>query len=132
QERFRVPARRLVLVPNGIDVSLYADNDSESSSAYRTRLLAGRGGPLVVAVGNLSSVKGHEHLVEAAARVAGELSGLRVVILGREGDNAAVVRHRIASLGLEDHVLLAGETADVPRALAAADLFVHPSSREGL
>jgi glycosyltransferase involved in cell wall biosynthesis len=132
QVRFRIPPRRLVVVPNAIDLAAFGNRDARASRARRKELLDGCEGPLVVAVGSLSSVKGHEHLVDAGARLVDKFPELRVVIVGRDGDNAALVRRRIAELRLRKHVSLTGENGDVPTTLAAADLFVHTSHREGL
>jgi glycosyltransferase involved in cell wall biosynthesis len=131
-ERFRIRASKLVVLPNGIDCAAYAVVDRNAAQARRVQLLDGHAGPLVVAVGTLSSVKGHEHLVEATARLVGRFPEIRVVIVGRDGDNAVRVRQLIAARGLRAHILLAGESKAVATTLAAADLFVQPSRREGL
>lgn len=130
-ERFRVASGKVVVVPNAIDVGGYS-GESEAGVTRRAELLGDRPGPLIVAVGTLSSVKGHEQLVDATGRLIGEFPSIRLVIVGRDGDNAALVRERIAARGLQEHVVLAGEQTDVASFLGAADLFVHASIREGL
>jgi glycosyltransferase involved in cell wall biosynthesis len=42
------------------------------------------------------------------------------------------LRRRVAELGLQQHVLLAGFRADVPELLPGLDLLAHPAEREGL
>jgi len=86
---------------------------------------------LLVAVGNLYPVKGHRHLIDAAALLAGRHPALHVAIAGRgamEGDLRAAARDR----GLADRVHLIGLRSDVPAVLGAADVFVLPSLSEGL
>jgi len=62
-------------------------------------------------VGNLLPAKGHQHLVEAATFLLHEFPDARIVIVGRSDANEPPVRERIASLGLEQHVLLAASAA---------------------
>ena len=84
-------------------------------------------GPLAVAVGALVDHKGHAVLIRAAAR----LPDLRVAILG-EGPRREGLAALARDLGVADRVQLLGSRGDVPRWLASADVFVHPSVEEGL
>jgi glycosyltransferase involved in cell wall biosynthesis len=126
----------MVVVPNSIDTAAYRAYDPSRLCARRCELLGGRVGPVVVSVGSLGPAKGHEYLVDAAARLVGQrggrFRGLRVVIVGRDRDSGPLVRQRIAAWGLEDRVVLGGECADIATTLAAADLFVDPSVWQGL
>jgi len=127
-----LPACHVVDIPNGIDTVAVAAVSPAEAAARRAELLAGAAGPLVLAVGNLLIAKGHVVLVEAAALLRPRFPGLRVAIVGREGEGAPAVRERIAALGLERHVALVGQRRDVPALLAAADAFALPSLWEGL
>jgi glycosyltransferase involved in cell wall biosynthesis len=129
--RLRLPAHKLVDVPNGIDTAAYIA-DPTAIEACRAAALAGLAGPLVVAVGNLRPAKGHEYLIEAAANLRDYLPGLRVLIAGRSDPHEGYLRARITALNLEHHVTLAGQRDDVPALLGAADLFVQSSILEGL
>lgn len=88
---------------------------------------------LLLAVGNLYSVKGHDILVRAASllRSHGDLPPWRIAIAGR-GEQAEMLRRLILELELADCVTLLGLRDDVPDLLAASDLFVMPSRSEGL
>ena len=70
--------------------------------------------------------------LSAVARAAGEVPGLRCVILG-DGPEAEATRAAVRSLGLEGAVELRGRVshAEVMRELAGAACLVHPSEREG-
>jgi glycosyltransferase involved in cell wall biosynthesis len=129
--QFRLPAGKLVDVPNGIDVAAYAGTDSRAK-ACRDAFLKGATGPLVIAVGNLRPAKGHEYLVDGTARLRRRFPGLRVVIVGRGGEHETALRARIIALNLDNCVELAGVRRDVAPILQAADLFVQPSVTEGL
>jgi glycosyltransferase involved in cell wall biosynthesis len=87
---------------------------------------------LMLAVGNLYPVKGHPVLLDALQRVATRAPGpWRLVVAGR-GRNKAALEERARELGLAEHVQFLGHRDDVPDLLAAADVFVMPSLREGL
>lgn len=121
---------RLVTVPNGIETSRPpADADA---ATQRRALLGAAGGPLVVAVGNVLPAKGHDVLVEAAAILEPRFPGLRVAIVGRLDHGRGPVEQRIEELGQGERVTLAGPSTEVAAIVAAADLFVLPSLREGL
>jgi len=127
-----LPARKVVDVPNGIDIDAFARIDPAMVAARRSELLGGAAGPLIVSVGNLLPAKGHIHLVEAARLLAPRFPELRVAIVGRAEEAALAVRAAIAEGDIARHVALVGQRRDVAALLAAADLFVLPSLWEGL
>lgn len=86
---------------------------------------------LIVAVGNLYPVKGHQHAIDALARLAARHPSVHLAISGR-GELEGALLARAREHGLEHCVHLLGLRADVPAVLAAADLFVMPSLSEGL
>lgn len=121
-----VNGQLISVVNNGVDTSLYASGDG---SALRARLAA----PdefLIGTVGRLATAKNHPRLVEAAAILRDAGVPVRVVIVG-EGPERGTTEARIAELNMGDHVTLLGERDDVPDLLAAFDVFVLSSDREG-
>ncbi len=87
--------------------------------------------PLITYVANLFPYKGHMDLVDAARTVVGEFPSARFLLVGRDSGAMDAVRDRIAALGLERHVLLAGLRTDAVRIAAASSFVVHPSHEEG-
>lgn len=87
----------------------------------------------LVNVGRLSEQKGHLVLLEAAGRLRREGLDFELVILG-DGPLRSPLEARLAELGLEDAVRLAGWAtgAEVRRQLAEARALVLPSFAEGL
>jgi glycosyltransferase involved in cell wall biosynthesis len=108
----------------GVDRDAYRP---ELRNAARRAL--GVEGPLIVAPGNLVAIKGHALAVEALGRI----EGASLVIAG-EGPERPALERLIAERGLEGRARLAGRVApgDMPALLAAADLMLLPSEREGL
>ncbi len=131
-EKLRLPASKVVDVPNGIDTEAFAHPDPAIVAARRRELLADSAGPLVMAVGNLRQPKGHEYLIAATPLVAQTFPTVRVAIVGRKTAYEPVLREQIAACGVEDQVVLTGQRRDVAELVAAADLFVLPSVLEGL
>jgi glycosyltransferase involved in cell wall biosynthesis len=76
------------------------------------RLRPGPDAPLVLGLGGTTPVVRPGLLVEALALVCAEVPAARLVFVGDEDPAAApALRRRIAELGIEDHVELAGPVA---------------------
>lgn len=84
---------------------------------------------LVLSVGELNHNKNHETVLRAMAQCNDP--NLFYMIAGR-GELDTYLEQTALSLGLQDHFRLLGFRNDVPELYKAADLFVHPSFREGL
>jgi glycosyltransferase involved in cell wall biosynthesis len=127
-----IDPRKLMVVPNGVDVSVFDALDGQAVRACRRELLRGRAGPLVVSVGKLARRKAHQLLVDATPHLLPHFPDVRVAIVGGAGSNAELVRERIDSLSLRSHVECFAERSDIGEVLAAADVFALPSLAEGL
>lgn len=86
---------------------------------------------LIGTVANFRSQKGYPDLLTAARMVVDSHEGVRFVAVG-QGPQEHDVRALHAGLGLGDRFQLLGYRADVPRILAACDVFVMASRYEGL
>jgi glycosyltransferase involved in cell wall biosynthesis len=120
-----VARSRIEIIPNGVH-AVPADG-----SAVREELRLGPDDRLVVTIGNLYPVKGHVHLIDAMALLAGRHPRLQLAICGR-GDLEDALRSRANARGIGNRVHLLGLRTDVAAVLAAADLFALPSLSEGL
>src|SRR5437870_5909939 len=126
----RVGVRRehIRVVPSGIDPGAYSAGP-ETRKALRDEWGVGAEALLVLVLGALERRKGHAVLLEAARRLAPAALGLRYVFCG-EGSEARALGEAAAPLG--GAVRFAGFRRDVSACLAAADIVVLPSLREGL
>jgi glycosyltransferase involved in cell wall biosynthesis len=87
---------------------------------------------LVAVVANMHfESKGHTDLLHAATVVSREFRTVKFLLIG-DGAERARLEVMTAELGLGETVLFLGRRNDVPRLLACCDLFVLPSSAEGL
>jgi glycosyltransferase involved in cell wall biosynthesis len=117
---YGVARRRIRVVHNAID----------PSRRKWERDLAGTE-PLVLFAGRLTRQKGPDYFLEAAARVAREMPGVRFAVAG-SGDRLAALRERAGALGLGRDVLFTGflPAAELDRLYAHADVYVMPSISE--
>jgi glycosyltransferase involved in cell wall biosynthesis len=115
--RERVPARKLAIIPNGLDLRQFKPR------GHRAR-------PRRVAiVSNLRPEKGHDVLLAAAVEVLREEPDARFDVVG-DGTERARLESRAAALGLAGAVNFLGHSDDVAARLAEADIFVLPSRSE--
>jgi glycosyltransferase involved in cell wall biosynthesis len=103
----------------------------EHRRAVRVELGLAEGELLALTVANLRWQKGHDILLRAAKSVTSRGLPVRFVFVG-DGPRRRELELQRASLSLDDQVLFLGDRDDVPRLLAAADLFVLPSRFESL
>lgn len=120
-----IPQSRVVTIPNGVRPG------PAVQSGLREELGLGSGDQLVVAVGNLYPVKGHEYLLQTLAQLATTFPTLHVAIAGR-GELEQPLRERARALHLSDRFHLLGLRSDIANVLAGADVFVLPSLSEGV
>lgn len=122
-----LPARKVEIVLAGVDVSSYA----EDRGAARAALGIGEAERVATIIARLHPVKNHPLLLKAFAEVARKLGCARLLVVG-EGREEGLIRREVERLGLVERVRLLGTRRDVPRILAATDVFVLSSDSEGL
>lgn len=125
---------RIAIIYRGIDVGAYSDS---AVSPDRIRTLRRAWGVaetrrIVLLPGRMSGVKGHEVLIDAAARLAAAgHDDVDFVLAGdteyRE-DHVGRLVDRILRLGLGHRVRLVGHCDDMPAANMLADVAVAPST----
>jgi glycosyltransferase involved in cell wall biosynthesis len=86
---------------------------------------------IVGSVGWLTDIKGHEYLIEAAAKLKQDFPSLHLVIIG-SGDRHDALLQQAELAGLRDAVHFLGHRIDIEACLAGMDLFVLPSLNEGM
>lgn len=125
----RLEGRPIDVVPNAVvpPPALAVDE----RAALRRQLVGDATRPLLIAVGRVTGAKGYTDLIAAMAQLRPRRPPAALVIAGG-GKTIDHLAAQIASLGLAEHVKLLGPREDVPRLLAAADLFVSSSHWEGL
>jgi glycosyltransferase involved in cell wall biosynthesis len=92
---------------------------------------AARESPLLGSVGVLSPDKGHELLIRALAELRKEYSGCRLLLAG-DGPSRPMLEALAKDLGVQQAVLFAGFVKDIESVYPALEVFLFPSSFEGL
>lgn len=83
-------------------------------------------------VGRFHERKNHALIVEVAAEVFRREPSARLLLVG-DGDGEDKVRAHVHALGIDDRVVFAGASDQVPQLLRhAMDVFLFPSHHEGL
>jgi glycosyltransferase involved in cell wall biosynthesis len=114
RECVRLPAERLDMVPNGVDIGRFTPRPTGRNDAYTA-----------VWLGVMAPVKRLEVLLRAIA----DVPGLRLCLLG-SGPDRANVRREVTSLGLGDRVVMPGAVTSPAARLTEADAFVLSSAAE--
>ncbi|MDB5358192.1 MAG: glycosyltransferase [Phycisphaerales bacterium] len=122
-----IPKRKLRLIRAGVSL----DHHRESCAQARAALGLGEAEKVASIVARLSPEKNHRLLLSAFAIVSHRFPEARLLIVG-DGTERSGLKHEISRLGLEGRVRMLGVRRDVHRILAASDLFVLSSDREGL
>lgn len=86
--------------------------------------------PLILSVGRLTEAKGFFDLLDAFKIIHSVRPNAALVIAGRGGLKDELISH-LRKLELQNDVFLLGPRHDVPRLLAAADIYVNSSLWEG-
>jgi glycosyltransferase involved in cell wall biosynthesis len=125
--------QRIVAVPNAVDTDRFFPDDK---SAAKRRVGAPPAIALVLMLANLAPHKGQE----TALRVTAVLKEIGVNIAlwlagverGGEQRYTTYLRLLASELGVDDRVRFLGHRDDTPDLLQAADIFLLPSTLEGL
>jgi glycosyltransferase involved in cell wall biosynthesis len=130
------PRDKIFVVHNALDVTQW--DPSIDGTAARQELGVPTDAPVVGIASRLFKWKGHGYLVDAMAGVIKELPEARLVIVGEDdpradpgsGSYRAQLEQQARQLGIDQNIVFTGFRTDVPRLMAAFDVFAHPSWEE--
>jgi glycosyltransferase involved in cell wall biosynthesis len=120
------PATRLHTIHNGIDIAAFmalGRDDAPAAGARRT----------IVCVGRFVQSKGHDTLLQAYARLAGDYPDVDLLLIGASDSALPALRAACAAQRLEQRVTFLADIAheQVARHMRHATVFVLPSRLEG-
>ena len=121
-----VASSKVCVVNNGVDTVYFAGGNGASLR----EALAASHEVLIGTVGRLAEAKNHKRLIDAAVLLREWDFPIKVVIAG-DGPLKAELYDYIAQQQAEHFVSLLGTRSDIPDLLAALDVFVLSSDREG-
>ena len=127
-EEIGLPKEKVRVIRNGLDL---AEFDAAAARGPSKALPDPEGCLVVGAVGRLERQKGMMDLVEAFARLPGDLQQVKLWIVG-EGPLERKLQRKATELGMEERVRFLGVRSDVPALMTRFDLFALSSLWEGL
>ncbi|MFH1078173.1 MAG: glycosyltransferase family 4 protein [Patescibacteria group bacterium] len=127
------PRHRLVTIPNGIDLAAF-DRDLLPRDEARKRLGLPLDATVIGTVANFYPAKNLPWYLEAISSSEGlrHAQARNLFVIVGDGPDKALVEAARDRFGLESTVLLPGRRADVRTLFRAFDMFVLPSSKEGM
>jgi glycosyltransferase involved in cell wall biosynthesis len=123
------PAKR-VFLPNGVDTSRYVPVSEEHKQTLRAALSLPPFGTIVVYAGRLVPEKRVDSLLKIWDQIRERHFDAHLLILGAGSDESRL--REMSALLKQRGVQFVGQVSDAGPYLQAADLFVLPSSTEGL
>lgn len=120
-----VPAEKITIVPNAVDVEAFPVTEPDRS--LKARLGLPIDAPTVGYISNVSHREGHDVLLRAFAEVARTRADVRCLIVG-DGPELANMERLASSLGVHDRVVFTGEVdhGDIRAFYSIIDVFVVP------
>jgi glycosyltransferase involved in cell wall biosynthesis len=129
QARLRENGIESVVVPNGVDLGRFRLTAGESKAALRLQDAAS-GRPVISVVGTMRPIKGTDDAIACAVELQQAGTRFLMALVGK-GEQRRY-RRAVQSTGVEDVVLVLGETRDVPAILRHTDVFLALSGGSGM
>lgn len=128
-----VPPEKVVTLHDAVDTEAFSVS-RVSRDRVRREFMFTDDTIVVGFVGRFSPGKGHEELLEAAARLNKRYANIRFLVVGEASRGEEAYEQRIKSLckslRLDAVVHFAGYRKDIPDVMAAFDIFAFPSHAE--
>lgn len=129
-EFLRISEEKLTVIHSGVDMRKFPPSSVDPGETKRKTGIP-VGACVVGAVGRLTAVKGHIHLLAAAAKVIAARSDTVFILLG-DGELKSELAEAANKLGIKEKVRFLGWRSDVADIMSAFDIFVFPSLNEGM
>ncbi|UCE01866.1 MAG: glycosyltransferase family 4 protein [Candidatus Latescibacterota bacterium] len=124
-----VDAKRIAVVPNGVDVERLSA--SRNAAAHDPWELKSRGMRLVGSVGSLTREKNPALLLQAFALLRQQIPDVHLLLVG-DGPLRSGLQKRARQLGIADAVTFGGPMEDTSMVFALLEVFVLSSDIESL
>lgn len=123
-------SNKWAVIPNGFDLTLF-HSDPTSRASVRAELKIKDNAPLVGFIGRYDPFKNHAGFLKAARTLHEALPDVHFLLVGKDVDceNRELV-YMVEAVGLQHRTHLLGLRNDVPRLMAALDVFASSSYGE--
>jgi glycosyltransferase involved in cell wall biosynthesis len=126
-EQEKLPASRMVVIPNGVDTESFRPRPKNAELLKELGIPAEA--PVAGIVAVLRPEKNHELFLQMAARASRELPDAHFLVIG-DGPRREELQRLAVELGVNEQVHFVGRRADVPELLGLLDVFVLTSQME--
>lgn len=132
-EEIGIPSSKIVVIPNGIDLTRFNLRDQRDATRRATRntLQIPEDTWVIICIATLRPVKNHVLLLQAFTKLLEKGVQTKLLLVGD-----GLLKYQISGLiyesNLQDNVFMLGTRADVPQLLAASDILVLCSKWEGM
>lgn len=123
---------RMTVIPRGIDAAGFRGRSEDTRRAVLTELGLPESTFLILNIGRQVPQKGQIYLIRALPAIRADVPNAVLVSVGSQGPSTSELLDATDKQEMADAVRLLGIRDDIPRLLAAADVFVFPSLYEGL
>lgn len=120
---FYVPAEKIALVPNGINIKQFKVSSKRTDIKHTDRTVG--------IIARLSTIKGHSYLIDAMVQVLEEFSNARLFIFGQGNIKYELIK-QAKKLKIDDKIFFLPAVSNTAEILQEVDIFVMPSLQEGL
>jgi glycosyltransferase involved in cell wall biosynthesis len=123
---------KFVTVYSGMDVEPYLRGEHDAA-AVRASLGLAADDVVIGVIARISPLKGHEFIIRAAPNIVAQHPKVKLLFVG-DGHIRAEMEDLAKEQGVYDRIVWAGlrDYREIPELIAAMDLLVHTSLREGL
>jgi len=121
------------VIHNGVSVDRFEMDRSACRSELEAELGISRGAPVVVQLGNVYARKGQRTALEVLRELLPDFPECHLLMVGRldrDPNYVAELRATIREWGLDGRAILTGLRTDVPKILAAGDVFLHTARQD--
>ena len=125
----KLKAKKIEYVPGvGIDIDRFMGVEVDKETKRR-EIGVPKDATMILSVGELNENKNHKVVINAISKIENE--SIYYVIAG-EGNLRGSLINLAKQLGVDNKVILLGYRRDVVELCKSADMYIHPSYREGL
>jgi len=123
---------RIKIIKNGIDISLFQLIDRENFRRdVISELELNEGSTMIGHVGSFTKQKNHKQILDIFQEYLEKDPNSYLILVG-DGPLKGEIINKVSKENLTNNVIFLGIREDIPRLMAAFDLFLFPSLFEGL
>jgi glycosyltransferase involved in cell wall biosynthesis len=120
--------KNIQVIPNGVDMTEFKELPSGEDFRKRYNIK----GKMILNVGRLEPIKGHEFLIKTFSQVVKDHPNVTLVVVGDDWGEKVELEELVKTLDLKEKVVFTGniQFKELPEVYSASDILVMSSSHE--